>query len=392
MTRRSLAGLVPLLGSGSLMALMYTAVSSVLAQMAQDLRPDGDGALLAQVFMAMPSIGMMAGGIASAVVAARLGARRLLLGGLLLYAVAGGSGWFAPPVALLMAGRFVLGLAAAAVATACVTLLAALYEPAQRQRYVGYQSSLGAAFGLVSTLLAGAAAARWGWHAPFTFYALAVPLAVLAWAGLPASAGAPLGAAPGGTSAAALPWRRVAPLYALCLPLYAAVFMTMAQVPFLLREDGVANPADQAWVLSMSSLWNAVGAAAYGGLRQRWGGPVTFAVALALLACGHLTLGLSHGALFTALGCSLSGAGAGLVVPHVPNLLIERVDGAARGRALGLMYTALYLGSFANPLLVAPLAAWLGRHGALLVSAALLAGGAALVLARRAQAPRQALR
>jgi MFS family permease len=77
------------------------------------------------------------------------------------------SGWFALPVTGLMAGRFVLGLAAAAVATACVTLLAALYEPAERQRYVGYQSSLGAAFGLVSTLVAGAAAARWGWHAPF---------------------------------------------------------------------------------------------------------------------------------------------------------------------------------------------------------------------------------
>jgi MFS family permease len=187
----------------------------------------------------------------------------------------------------------------------------------------------------------------------------------------------------------------VAPLYVLCLPLYAAVFMTMAQVPFLLREDGVSNPADQAWVLAMSSLWNAVGAAAYGRLRQRWGGPLTFAVALGLLACGHLTLGLSHVALLTALGCSLSGAGSGLVVPHVPNLLIERVDGPARGRALGLMYTALYLGSFANPLLVAPLAAWLGRHGALLVSAGLLAGGVAWVLASAtgpAQVPRQVRR
>jgi hypothetical protein len=37
------------------------------------------------------------------------------------------------------------------------------------------------------------------------------------------------------------------------------------------------------------------------------------------------------------------------------------------------MYSALFLGSFCNPLFVAPLAAWFGRHGAVSTSAALLA-------------------
>lgn len=384
--------LVPLLSSGCLMALMYTAVSSVLAQMAQDLVQAGDGALLAQLFMAMPSIGMMVGGLASAGAAGRLGARGLLLWGLLLYAVAGLVGLFGVPVPVLMASRFLLGLAGAAVATACVTLLAALFDAADRQRYIGWQSSLGAAFGLLSTLLAGGVASRFSWHAPFSFYALALLLWGVALRALPPGAGVAPTAAERAAPAAVLPWARVLPLYALCLPLYAAVFMTMAQVPFLLREDGVSDPEHQAWVLSMSSLWNALGAAAYGPLRQRLGGPVTFALALGLMALGHFALGLSHGPLLAALGCSLSGAGSGLAVPHVPNLLIERVDGDARGRALGLMYTALYLGSFSNPLVVAPVAAALGRHGALLVSAALLAGSAALVLLRRQAVPRHALR
>jgi MFS family permease len=154
--------------------------------------------------------------------------------------------------------------------------------------------------------------------------------------------------------------------------LYVAVFMTTTQVPFLLRDDGVGDPAVQSWVLAMSALWNAIGAGCYGRLRTVVGAQRTLAFALAFMAGGHVALGLSHHAIESAVGCAITGIGTGLVVPHVPNAVLARVDGAARGRALGLMVTALYFGSFCSPLLVAPVASGLGRHAAFLVSGALL--------------------
>ena len=107
-------------------------------------------------------------------------------------------------------------------------------------------------------------------------------------------------------------------------------------------------------------------------MRDRLGGG-TFALSLGLMAVGQGVLGASHQALLMGIGCAVAGLGAGLAVPHVPSLVMSRVDGPARGRALGLMYSALFLGSFCNPLFVAPLAAAFGRHGALSVSAGLLA-------------------
>jgi 3-oxosteroid 1-dehydrogenase len=46
------------------------------------------------------------------------------------------------------------------------------------------------------------------------------------------------------------------------------------------------------------------------------------------------------------------------------------------------MYTAIYLGDFANPLIMSPVRAWLGIHGAFLAVSAVLAAGAAWAATR----------
>ena len=168
------------------------------------------------------------------------------------------------------------------------------------------------------------------------------------------------------------------PVYALCVPLYAAVFMTTTQVPFLLRSDGVVSASVQSWVLAMASMWNAVGAALYGRVRERLGWDHTFALSLLLMAVGQVVLGLAHHPILTAVGCAIAGCGAGLAVPHMPAMVLERIDSEARGRGLGLMYSALYLGGFSNPLFIAPVAGLVGRHGSLIVSACVLAVGSGI--------------
>ena len=373
---RRAALIVPLLSSGAFLALMYTVVSPVLSEMAAHVGTDGDADLLAQLFMTMPSIGMMAGGLISAWLVGRVGARRYFLLALGIYGLAGGAGLVVSDAGLLLASRLVLGLAAAGIATGATTLVAERFDDSVRSRLIGFHSSTGAAVGLLSTLLAGLVAEIAGWRTPFAFYLLAWAIGIVAiWGIVPSAAKATLRATVPATNEA-MPWRRLLPLYLLCVPLYAAIFMTTTQVPFMLRADGVTSPSVQSWVLAMASMWNAIGAALYGRVRERIGGQRTFAASLALMAVGQVVLGLSHHALPMALGCTLAGAGAGLAVPHVPGMVLERVQGAARGRALGLMYSSLFFGSFCNPLLVAPVAAVFGRHGALLVSAALLAFGA----------------
>ena len=301
-----------------------------------------------------------------------LGARRLFLLALVLYGLCGAAGLVVGDAGVLLASRLVLGISAAAIATGATTLVAERYSGAVRARLIGFQSSIGAVTGLVSTLMAGAAAEIVGWRAPFAFYLIAwlVAMAGVFSLGTKASAAS----APAALSARErMPWRRLWPVYVLCIPLYASIFMTTTQVPFLLRADGVTSPSVQSWVLAMASMWNAIGAALYGRVSERIGAQRTFALSLALMAAGQAVLGVSHHPLLSAIGCVVAGSGAGLAVPHVPNMVLARVQEDARGRALGLMYSALFLGSFCNPLFVAPVAGLVGRHGALGVSAIAIA-------------------
>jgi MFS family permease len=177
-------------------------------------------------------------------------------------------------------------------------------------------------------------------------------------------------------------WR----LYLSAVPLYAAIFVTSTQAAFVLTANGITHPTAQAPIIGLASLFNGVGAWNYGRLRGRLGPQWTFRSSLILLAAGMLLLGASHDRLSAGLGCGLAGLGSGLVVPYLMNRVLDEAPANARGRAIGLLYTAQYLGSFLNPILFAPLIALWGIHAAVsLAGAALLLSVGRLALGARSE-------
>ena len=55
-----------------------------------------------------------------------------------------------------------------------------------------------------------------------------------------------------------------------------------------------------------------------------------------------------------------------MISPYINGLLLVRAPLAVRNRALGFLFTTLYVADFLNPLLVAPLRAQFGMHGVFL--------------------------
>jgi hypothetical protein len=64
------------------------------------------------------------------------------------------------------------------------------------------------------------------------------------------------------------------------------------------------------------------------------------------------------------------------MTPFFVNIILNRAPEAARARAIGLMYTMMYVGDFANPFIITPLRLQVGNHqvffiiGVVLVAAA----------------------
>ena len=374
-----------LLASSPAMALLYTVVSPVLPELADYLGGDpGDAALLAQLVMMVPSIGLMVGGPLTGWLVDRLGAKSLLIVCAGIYALTGSAGLYLDSAWNLLLTRFFLGMSAAGLGTSTLVLIGESFDAQARNRIVGYQSACGALMGLLSMLLAGYLGQLAGWRLPFSFYLLGVPLLVLSIVVIPKRSVARIDPLHEPTAKSSV--RSLFPLYLSFIPLYAAVFTSSTQTSFLLADSGVSRPTILALVLAMSALANTLGATGYGFLRIRLGGRRVFFLGVMALAIGHVVLGLSSGAWVAGLGCAIAGLGAGILTPHLVNLVLDRASESQRGRAVGVMYSALFFGSFLNPLLMAPLAAWFGRHTAVAGVGILLTCFALFILLRRERA------
>ena len=77
---------------------------------------------------------------------------------------------------------------------------------------------------------------------------------------------------------------------------------------FILGANRVIYPSGQAPIVALASVFNALGAWNYGRLRG-WAGPVD-----------------------AALGCALAGLGAGILIPHLMNRVLDEAPASHRGR------------------------------------------------------------
>jgi MFS family permease len=182
-------------------------------------------------------------------------------------------------------------------------------------------------------------------------------------------------------------FRPLLPLYALVTASMIINFLSAGQVPNLLAADGLAGPQTISQILGASTVLFTIGAIAYGTIRARLGVYWTFALGLALQGGGVLALSIGHGVVGIGLGAALLNLGSGIQTPNLSHWVMDRSPLAIRGRAMGLLFSAQFLGPFLNSALIAPAIAAYGLRNILATIASLIAVGVVLTVLRARSAP-----
>ena len=381
---RDWMAVILMLSGGVMLGLVVSAMSSVAQQASIYFAKSGDGDLVAQMIVTVPSIGVIIGGPLSGWAIARTGTKNFMLAMLAVFGVAGSAGLYLESATVLMVSRFVLGLATAGIVTSMITMISEHFTAEARSRIFGFQSATGAAAGVLTIFIAGQLGQAYGWRAPFALYLLALVVLVFGIFYLPKTK--PV-ARPVEQAKAPADWKQLIalwPLYLLILPMFVAVYMPNIQVQFLLRDDGITGPSAQSYVILTGAFTVAVAALCYGPVSRRFSGPQILMACFVFQGLGITLMGLSHGAVPIALGCGILGIGTGIANPLISDLLVARTTPDMRSRAIGLSYTARYSGDFINPLIMRPLAIAMGLHSAFLVAGgAFLAGVVVAVLWRQ---------
>jgi MFS family permease len=321
------------------------------------------------------------------IIADKIGRKPLLIVGLVLYVVAGTSGGWLESLSLILIGRALLGVAVASIMTATNALISDYFTGAARAAFIGLSSAF-TSFGGVILLPLGGILADVGWHVPFWVYLaslLLLPTAITLLFEPKRQQPSQLAA-----SNATFPRPLLFAVYALAFLHMIVFYLGPTQMPFLLVEIGKLKPSQTGYAMGVFTLAGAIVALNYARLKTRFHFTQLAAFGFALLGAGWMIAGLANGLLLMLVGFVVSGVGGGMLIPNWTTWVSSFAPAHLRGRLLGGLTTAIFLGQFFSPLLAQPfiptfgLSAVIAGFGGFAVLTSMVLVGQARVVTRQA--------
>jgi MFS family permease len=366
---------VVVLTSGVVASLIYMTLSPILPQMAAHFG-GADGELAAQLGMTMPSLGIMVAGALSGWMVARVGLRPLLLAAFAGVGVFGSAGGLFGDIWAFSVTRLLLGFSGGFLTTACIALMAELYDETGRSKMIGYWKATVGLSVMPVVLGSGALAEAFGWRMAFAMFAgLAAPvvlLGLLVVPGFRATAVAETGQ--GGEHGGV---RRIWPIFVMIFVLHIMMMMGGTQLPLVFSQLGLTSTKTLALLISVTAPLSGVASLCSGHLQARFGERTVLCGGVALTGLGAVVIGLAPSIGLATAGNALFTLGCGAFLPLYMTMPINRVSAASRSAAIGLVQFSMYLGAFVNPLVLAPLRKGLGPDGMYLLIGSLAIAGAA---------------
>jgi MFS family permease len=282
----------------------------------------------------------------------RIGARRLLIGTTLVYAVAGVAPYLLNDLDSIVWTRRVVGIAEAAVMTCSYALIGAYYTGAARERWYALSTGTAPVMALVAISLGGGLGNS-DWHNVFLVYLFAIVLfvgvIVALWeperhSAVPAVASA--GAAATAESAG-FRWPRFIGICALSIFVMTAFLITVIQTGSLMTERGVTSPAVIGRWQALASLANPLGALIFMFWRARFESKLT--VSFILMATGFAVIGSTTDWQSVVWGAAIANLGCGMILPTVVSWGLQDSPPTIRGKISGILMACNFLGQFLSP-------------------------------------------
>jgi len=374
LNKTSIRNLTLLLGS-TMTVMAGATIAPALPEMTLVFQDVPNADFLVKLVLTIPALLIAIGAPFSGALLDRWGRKPVIITGLILYGLAGTSGFVFDSLFGILVGRALLGLAVAGVMIGFTTLIADYFSGDKRNQFMGYQAGF-MGFGGVIFLLAGGYLADIGWQYPFLIYLFAfviLPGALFAIdePDIQASSNQQSISAEKVTS----PLKIIALIYVIGFVGMIIFFMVPVQLPFYLTEAGVNN-SQVGFVLAMQALAAAIVSLQYQKIKARFSFVHISSLVFLTIGFGYIVLAITTNYISVILGLLISGIGLGLLMPNLNVWLVSVIPATMRGRAVGGLTMSIFLGQFFSPIIAQPISQQVGLAGVYG-----LVGGVSLLLA-----------
>jgi MFS family permease len=368
---------ITLLLSSSLTVMAGATVSPALpamrSQFAQTIADPDQLTTWVKLVITVPALFIVIGSPIAGVIVDRFGRKPLLVITAILYGLAGSSGLYLNSLPGILIGRALLGLAVAGVMVSATTLIADYYSGPARAAFMGLQAGF-MGLGGVLFLTLGGALAQQNWHYPFGIYLFAwliVPL-ILAFIVEPDRSQTQTLKETSTSPNQAAPVAILAIIYGFTTLSQIAFYLIPVQLPFFLEQLVQAMPTQSGMAIALCTLFSAIASVAYGKLKQHLEFVSFLPLIFGLMGIGYLLIGQSSSWAQVLVGLAIAGMGLGILMPNMSVWLSSVVADETRGRALGGLSTAMFLGQFLSPIVTQPLTKITGLGGIYAIAGGLM--------------------
>lgn len=371
--------LLALLFASSITMMANTVIAPALPSIAEAFLGVDPQGLRVRMLLTAPAIVTMFAAPLAGFLGDRWKRIPLVLIGLILFAACGSAGLWLEELESLMVSRLCLGVAVGMLLSMTSSLIGDYYTGERRIKVMGYQGMANALGGVVFILLGGILGGL-HWRAPFAVYLIGILLAIFAFLFLPepSSAHAKHGSAPV-PSIGKRKWSRLILLYLTALIGISCFFLIPVNVAFLLQERFGLVGAKVGFIMASSTMVSALVSWHFSRIRNRFGWKGTYLVTFVSMALAMWILSWASNLWVFMGGMVLNGIGLGCMFPNTTTSVLEIAPPALRGRFMGFLSSAFFLGQFLSPVFSGLVIAWRGALSQVFVAAAVVQLAMAIV-------------
>jgi MFS family permease len=281
----------------------------------------------------------------------RLGRKRVIVGGLVLFAAAALACAFVRDFGTLIALRFLQGLGGSPLTALNNTVIGDIFSGRKRLDALGYNASVGSISALCHPLVGGAAALA-GWRYPFLLPLTALPVAWLVAFHLedvPPSGRATLGSYLSG-AAKGIFNREMTVLYVVNLINIGVVYgVLMVYLVVLMKQRYDAGPLEIGIVVSTSAAVSALISTRIGRISELMSPRAMIGWGLVVSGAGIGLNAVMPGLWWLLLPAAVRGIGQGILSPALYSTIVDRAPADSRAAVMGFSSTMFRSGQTFGP-------------------------------------------
>ncbi len=344
---------------GSTLTVMAGAViAPALPQISREFTDVPGIELLSRLVLTLPALFMGILAPLAGYLTDRAGRKKVLLFSLVLYAVAGTTGLYFNDFWWILAGRAVLGIAVGGLITAIITLIGDYFDGEDRSRFMGLQAAYAGMGGLIFISLGGVLADI-NWRMPFLLYVVSLIVWFMALVSVYEPERIKEIKKENGDDSDKKRNDKIPSIIFLVygITFFSALvfYMIPVQMPFMLSEmEGITN-TKIGFAIAFVNVASVTTSVNYGRIRRKISFPAIMAVVYFLVFVGFMIISQSDSYIMMIVGVIFSGLGFGLMLPNINLWLISLAPAHMRGRLVGYLNMALFLGMFGSPIAIQPL-------------------------------------